>query len=111
MKDVDDGTKIAKFYYTGANRLKFFETSAESADVEAEQIWSPKFPMIPAKVALKIAKTPTTVCEVFKHLCKYDEGRDRVLKDVPIKGKPGHSWYRAKDQAHKGAFGCIHSNQ
>ena len=69
MKDVDDGTKIAIFYYTRASRLKFFETSAELADVEAEQIWSPKFPIIPAEVALKIAKAPTMAWGLFKHLC------------------------------------------
>ena len=111
MKDVDDGTKIAKFYYTEANRLKFFETSAESVDVEAEQIWSPKFPMIPAKVALKIAKTPTTAYELFKHLCEYDKGRDQVVKDVLIKEKLGHSRYWERGQAQKGAFWCIHSSQ
>ena len=64
MKDVDDESKITNFYNTGANRMKFFGPTAENADQEATGTWVPKMRIIPAKVALKVATSPTTPWEL-----------------------------------------------
>ena len=86
MKDVDDESKITNFYNTGANRMKFFDPTAENADQEATGTWVPKMPMIPAKVALKVATSPR-ISWVHQHLCNYEEDRDQAVKEMLKKAK------------------------
>ena len=79
---MDDDSKIAKFYDTVANKLKYFDPMVASAEQEAKRIWVPKLPIIPAKVALKVVTSLTTPWELHQHLCTYEEDRDPKVKDM-----------------------------
>ena len=76
MKETNDDSDISNFYDVESNRMKFFDPGTANAEIEMTGTWVPKFPMIPTKVALKVAKSPTTPWELQQHPCNYKEDRD-----------------------------------
>ena len=74
VKEVDDDSKISKFYDDEANRLKYLDPATATSDLETDGSWFPKLPMIPAGVAIKVTEKPTTAWELFRHLCDYEGG-------------------------------------
>ena len=69
MKKTNDDSDIANFYDIEGNKFKFFDPATATTEAEATGTWFPKTPMIPAKVVLKVWKSPTTPCELHQHLC------------------------------------------
>ena len=82
VEEVDDNSKISKFYDDEANRLKYFDPAVATADLETNGSWFPKLSTIPSEVAIKVATKPTTAWELFRRLCNYDEDKDAVVKAV-----------------------------
>ena len=91
VEEVDDDSRIPKFYNNEANSLKCFNSVAATAGLEIDLSFFPKLPMIPAEVALKVAKKPTTAWELFHYLCDYEEDKVTVVKSMLTKTKSGHS--------------------
>ena len=87
MKEADDDSDIVNFYDVEGNKMKFFDPVTAATEVEATGTRVPKMPMIPANVALKVSKSPTTPWELHWHLCNYTEDRDPAVKTILKKAK------------------------
>ena len=81
VKEVDDDSRISNSTIM-RNRLKCFDLATATPDQETVGIWSPKLPIIPVNVAIKVAKKPSTGWELFCHLWDYEGDNDTVEKAV-----------------------------